>query len=118
MQRRILLAMLAEAATGADILDEGDVPDPYDPVALEIIADPYLIEPVDPDVDPSAIDENTLLKPSRAGKDLLFVSSALERWLRDCPDGPLELGPEAAPALSAILNGWASSVIHALSARQ
>ncbi len=117
MKRNILLAMLAEAATGADIIDEADVPDPDDPVALEIIADPYLVEPVDPDVDPSAIDENTLLRPSQAGQDLLFVSSVLERWLGDCPDAPLRLGPEAAPALSALLNGWASTVIHTLAAR-
>lgn len=117
MERHILLGMLAEAATGADVIDEDDVPDPDDPVALEIITDPYLVEPADPDVDPSAIDENTLLRPSRAGQDLLFVGAALERWLGDCPEGPVELGPEAAPALSALLNGWSSTVIHALTAR-
>lgn len=117
MERRVLLAMLAEAATGADVIDEDDVPDPDDPVALEIIADPYLVEPVDPDVDPDAIDEDTLLRPSQAGQGLLFVSSVLERWLSACPEGPVELGPEAAPALSALLNGWSSTVIHALTAR-
>ncbi len=116
MKRRVLLGMLAEAATGADVVDEADVPDPDAPVALEIIADPYLVEPVDPDVDPDAIDENTLLRPSQAGQDLLFVSSVLERWLGECPAGPLALGPDAAPALSALLNGWASTVIHALAA--
>jgi hypothetical protein len=117
MKRRLLLAMLAEAATGADVIDEDDVPDPDDPVALEIIADPYLVEPVDPDVDPGEIDEDTLLQPSKAGQDLLFVSSILERWLQDCPDGPLKLGPEAGPALSALLNGWSSTVIHTLAAK-
>lgn len=117
MERRVLLAMLAEAATGADVIDEDDVPNPDDPVALEIIADPYLVEPVDPDVEPDAIDEDTLLRPSQAGQDLLFVSSVLERWLSDCPGGPVELGPEAAPALSALLNGWSSTVIHALTWR-
>lgn len=116
MERRILLAMLAEAATGAVVMDESDLPDPDDPVPLEIITDPYLVEPADPDVDPATIDENTMLRPSQAGKDLLFVGFALERWLHDCPDGPLALGPDAAPALSALLNGWASTVIHALAA--
>jgi hypothetical protein len=117
MQRSLLLAMLAEAATGASVVDDADVPDPDDPVPLEIIADPYLVEPADPDIDPAAIDENTLLRPSPAGRDLLFVSEVLERWLRECPAGPLALGPDAAPALSALLNGWSSSVVHALAAR-
>jgi hypothetical protein len=117
MRRRVLLAMLAEAATGAEVIDEADLPDPADPVPLEIITDPYLVEPVDPDVDPAAIDENTMLRPSRAGRDLLFVSEVLERWLHECPAGPLELGPDAASALSALLNGWASSVVHALAAK-
>ena len=117
MQRRILLAMLAEAATGAEVMDEADVPDPEAPVSLEIITDPYLVEPADPEVDPGAIDEDTMLRPSEAGQGLLFVSSILERWLHDCPSGPLELGPDAAPALSALLNGWSSTVIHTLGAK-
>lgn len=109
--------MLAEAATGADVMNEIDLPDPDDPVPLEIIADPYLVEPADPNADPNApIDWNTTLRPSQAGQSLLFVGSVLERWLRDCPDGALELGPEAAPALSALLGGWSSTVIHALAA--
>jgi DNA-binding HxlR family transcriptional regulator len=117
MERRVLLEMLAEAATGAEVVNEDELPDPDEPVSLEIIADPYLVEPVDPTIDPSAIDEDTLLKPSQAGQDLLFVGSVLERWLRDCPSGSLELGPDSAPALSALLNGWSSSVIHALAAK-
>lgn len=118
MERGILLAMLAEAATGADVMDEADVPDPDDPVPLEIIADPYLVEPADPDADPDApIGWDTTLRPSQAGKDLLFVGSVLERWLADCPDGPLDLGPGAATPLSALLGGWSSTVIHALAAR-
>lgn len=117
MERSLLLAMLAEAATGADVMDEADVPDPDDPVPLEVIADPYLVEPADPDADPNApIDWDTTLRPSQAGKDLLFVGSILERWLRVGPDGPLELGPDAAPALSALLGGWSSTVVHALAA--
>ncbi len=117
MQRSILLAMLAEAATGADVMDEVDIPDPDDPVPLEIIADPYLVEPADPNADPNApIGWDTTLRPSQAGKDLLVVGSVLERWLRDCPEGPIELGPEAGPALSALLGGWSSTVIHALAA--
>lgn len=115
MERSLLLAMLAEAATGADVMDEAEVPDVDDPVPLEVIADPYLVEPADPDADPDApIDWDTTLRPSPAGRDLLVVGSVLEGWLRDCPDGSLELGPEAGPALSALLGGWSSTVVHAL----
>jgi hypothetical protein len=118
MERSILLALLAEAATGAEVVGEIEAPDPEDPVPLEIITDPYLVEPADPDRDPNApIDWETKLRPSAAGLDLMFVGSVLERWLRDCPDGPLELGPEAGPALSALLCGWSSTVLHALAAK-
>lgn len=117
MKRRLLLALLAEAATGAAILEEEDVPDPDDPLPLDIILDPYLVEPADPDVDPDSIDEHTMLKPSAAGRDLLFVSVVLERWLGECPDGPLELGQDSGPPILALLNGWASTVTHALAAR-
>jgi hypothetical protein len=118
MDRSILLAMLAEAATGADVMDGVDVPGPDDPVPLEIIADPYLVEPADPNADPDApIGWDTTLRPSQAGRALLFVGTVLERWLDACPDDPLELGPAAAPALSALLGGWSSTVIHALAAK-
>jgi hypothetical protein len=118
MRRSVLLAMLAEAATGADVMDEGDIPDPDDPVPLEVIADPYLVEPADPNADPNApIGWDTTLRPSRAGEDLLVVGFILERWLGECPDGPLQLGPEAGPALSALLGGWSSTAIHALAAK-
>lgn len=116
MDRKILLTILAEAATGAEVIDEAEVPDPDDPVPLEIIADPYLVEPADPNVDPNAIEWDTTLRPSEAGRDLLFVGDTLERWLDECPEGPLALGPDAAPALSALLGGWSSTVIHALAA--
>jgi hypothetical protein len=118
MRRSILLAMLAEAATGAEVMDEVDIPDPDDPVPLEVIADPYLVEPADPDADPNApIGWDTTLRPSRAGEDLLFVGFILERWLGECPDGPLQLGQGAGPALSALLGGWSSTAIHALAAK-
>lgn len=116
MDRQILLTILAEAATGAEVIDEADIPDPDAPVPLEILADPYLVEPADPDVDPKAIEWDTTLRPSEAGRDLLFVGDTLERWLGECPGGPLALGPDAAPALSALLGGWSSTVIHALAA--
>ncbi len=118
MKRDFLLTMLAEATTGVELLDAADVPDPNDPVDLEIIADPYLVEPADPDADPDApIDWDTNLRAAPAGHELLFVAFVLERWLNNCPEGSIELGPEAGPPLSALLSGWSSTVMHALAAK-
>jgi hypothetical protein len=118
MKRSILLALLAEATTGVDLMDGIELPDPNDPVDLEVIADPYLVEPTDPDLGPDdPIGWDTTLRASPAGVELLFVGFALERWLNSCPAGALMLGPEAGPALSALLGGWCSTVMHALAAR-
>jgi hypothetical protein len=118
MERSILLALLAEAATGVELLDGIEVPAPGDPIDLDIIADPYLVEPADPDADPNApIGWDTSLRASPAGQELLFVSFVLERWLSNRPAGPLTLGPDAGPALSALLSGWSSTVTHALARR-
>jgi hypothetical protein len=117
MKRSILLTILAEAATGVELLDDLELPDPDDPVDLDIIADPYLVEPADPDADPDApIDWDTTLRASPAGEELLFVAFILERWLNNCPGGAVKLGPDAGPPLSALLSGWSSTVIHALAA--
>ncbi len=115
MERSLLLALLAEAATGAEVVDEFEPPQPDDPIDMAIITDPYLVEPADFDFGPDdVIDEDTPLKPTAAGRELLFVAAVLERWLRLCPEGPLGIGPEAGPALSALLGGWCSTVVHAL----
>jgi hypothetical protein len=117
MKRSILLTLLAEATTGAELLDEDELPDPNDPIDLSIITDPYLVEPADPDFEPGApIGPDTMLQPSPAGREMAFVGDVLQRWLDDCPDGPIELGPDAGPALSALLSGWCSTVIHTLAA--
>lgn len=118
LQRSVLLTLLAEAATGVELLDELEAPDPDDPIDFDIIADPYLVEPADPDADPDApLDWDTKLRASPAGHELLFVGAVLQRWLDRCPEGSLELGPDAGPALSALLCGWSSTAIHALAAR-
>jgi hypothetical protein len=118
MERGLLLGLLAEAATGVEVVDDLDLPDPDEPIGLDIIADPYLVEPADPDADPDEpIGWDTNLRASPAGHELMFVGHVLERWLRNCPEGPLALGPEAGPTLSALLSGWSSTVMHVLTAR-
>ena len=120
MKRSFLLTMLAEAATGVELVEDSDFPDPEDPIDLdlEVIADPYLVEPTDPDFEPGdEIDWNTELRPTAAGEELLVVAPVLERWLNECPQGGVTLGPDAGPALSALFGGWCSTAMHALAAQ-
>ncbi|HET6570560.1 MAG TPA: hypothetical protein VFG58_03630 [Solirubrobacterales bacterium] len=52
---------------------------------------------------------------SEEGREALFVSATIERWLRDAPDGPIDFESAAAGrAVSALLGGWSAAVIHAL----
>jgi len=55
-------------------------------------------------------------QPALPEEDEAFVAEQLERWLDGCPDGPLELGADAEPALAALLDGWCSTLIHAFAA--
>jgi hypothetical protein len=118
MDRDTLLTLLAEATTGAHVLDDLDVPDLNDPAAIAaIFSDDYLLEPADPDHPPGApIGPDTMLQPTPAGREVPFVGLVLQRWLDRCPDGPVELGPEAGPVLAPLLTGWCSMVTHALAA--
>jgi hypothetical protein len=117
MQRSLLRALLAEAATGAELVDSLEVPQPDDPAYLEIITDPYLVEPADPDREPSEpVGPDTMLRPTPAGREVPFVSDVLQRWLARRPAGPLELGPDAGPVLWPLISGWASTVTHVFAA--
>lgn len=116
LDRGVLLAMLAEATTGAQVLDEIELPSDAAAIA-NVFNDSYLIEPADPDLGPgSPIDDDTLMQPTPAGREVPFVGAVLQRWLAECPDGPLELGPAAGPALAPLLTGWCSTVVHELAA--
>jgi hypothetical protein len=116
MERDVLRAMLAEAATGVQILDELELPEPDDPAAIAaVLSDPYLVEPADPDFPPGApIDDDTVLRPAPAGKEVPFVGGTLQHWRNIGPAGPIQLGTDAGPVLSPLLIGWASAVTHAL----
>jgi DNA-binding HxlR family transcriptional regulator len=53
-----------------------------------------------------------------AGKELLFVVDAVERWLREAPDGPLEFGGnDGKAAVKALIEAWSSTMLRALAAR-
>ncbi|HKB52264.1 MAG TPA: winged helix-turn-helix transcriptional regulator [Solirubrobacterales bacterium] len=53
-----------------------------------------------------------------AGRDLLFVIGALERWLAVAPSGPLRLGDNAAKAaIKALVESWSTKMLRALAAR-
>ncbi len=56
-------------------------------------------------------------QPQLPEEELEFLVPLLERWLGACPSGSLSLGPDAAPALEALLGGWCTTVVHALAAR-
>jgi DNA-binding HxlR family transcriptional regulator len=52
-----------------------------------------------------------------AGKELLPVLDAVERWLAMSPDGPLALGSgEAKAAIRALADGWSTKMLRALAA--
>jgi len=52
-----------------------------------------------------------------AGRELLFVVAAAERWLQVAPGGPLPFGTtEAKAAIKALADGWSSTMLRALAA--
>lgn len=56
-------------------------------------------------------------QPALPEEETAFVTELLERWLDECPDGPLGLGSEAEDPLTALLDGWCSTEIHEIAAR-
>lgn len=57
----------------------------------------------------------TALTP--AGEEMLSVSRALERWLKQCPNGPIPIdGEHANVAVKALAGGWSSALMRALAA--
>jgi DNA-binding HxlR family transcriptional regulator len=63
---------------------------------------------------PSQIGPHTPMRASAKGEQFLFVVSILERWLQNCPNGPLQLGLEGAAAIAPLACSWSATVTHAL----
>jgi DNA-binding HxlR family transcriptional regulator len=53
-------------------------------------------------------------RASPKGAQIVYVAGILQRWLRNCPEGPLEIGAAGGSALASLLCGWSTTVIHAL----
>lgn len=52
---------------------------------------------------------------SPEGREALFVAFVVERWLQNCPRGPLPFdSKEAERAVSALVEGWSATVVHML----
>ena len=53
-------------------------------------------------------------RASAKGAQIVYVAAILRRWLRNCPEGPLEIGAQGGAAIASLLCGWSATVIHAL----
>jgi len=114
--RETLLAVLAQAATGAELVAPEDlVEDKSEAERInEVFADRFLVEPVNPADDPD--DPETVMQPTPAGREVPLVGAALHRWLQSRLGSPVGLGKGSSDPLWALLAGWSSTVIHALAA--
>jgi hypothetical protein len=110
-----LRTILAQAATGADLVDVDAIVQPdRDDAVVDFFADPYLLEPVNPGDDPA--DPETVKQPTPAGREVPFLGACLHRWFALCPAGPVTPGQGSGEVLWPLLCGWASTVVHALAA--
>ena len=53
-------------------------------------------------------------RTSAKGVQFLYVASLLQRWLRNCPEGPLEIGPDSGEPMASLVCCWSATLIHAL----
>ena len=61
-----------------------------------------------------AADPEPTYRTSAKGAQIVYVAGILQRWLRNCPEGPLEIGAPGGSALASLFCGWSATVIHAL----
>jgi DNA-binding HxlR family transcriptional regulator len=101
----LLLTLQSEAAEqgvpeAEEFEDLGELDDEYFEEEELELADGELGEP--------------LLDMADKGRMLAHVIAVLKRWLRECPAGPLELGPRAGNAIAPLVCCWSATVTHAL----
>ncbi len=53
-------------------------------------------------------------RSSAKGTQIVYVAAILQRWLRNRPGGPLEIGAPGGGAVASLLCGWSGTVTHAL----
>jgi hypothetical protein len=66
------------------------------------------------DAEPAAADTEPVYRTTAKGAQIVYVAGILQRWLRACPEGPLEIGAQGGGALSSLLCSWSATVVHAL----
>lgn len=91
-------------------------------ILRQLLDGPVELEEIrDVDGTPAALDlefdaDSAQITP--AGREALFVSFVLDRWLHAAPKGPLEAGePGANLAVAALICGWTSTAVHTLAAK-
>lgn len=64
---------------------------------------------------PLEMEPGRLYKVSSGGQEVLFIAFVVERWLQSAPQGPIDFdSPEAEEAVTALAEGWSSTVMHVL----
>lgn len=113
--RDVLRSILAQAATGVDLVDpEGLVELDKAAAVADLFSDSYFVEPVDPDADRE--DPETLMKPSPAGREVPLVGGVLQQWLDRRPQGGVAVGEGSGEPLWSLLSGWNATIVHAFAA--
>jgi DNA-binding HxlR family transcriptional regulator len=112
MDREGLLAMLEASLAGVPppVPTEEEVEEHEGPEAEGDRGgeeDEGLAEALDPDL-------GAPLRLTAKGEEMLFVAQTIKRWLRRCPQGPLELGLAGARALAPMVLSWSATLTHAL----
>ncbi len=117
--REELLELLELALQGGvvgalvDVVPDEIEPDDYEDEDKEF--DDEEEDPPEPDLHRGhPIGPHTPMKASPKGGEMLFVAFTLERWLRNRPNGPLQIGPEATGAIATLVCCWSATVTHAL----
>jgi DNA-binding HxlR family transcriptional regulator len=124
VSREVLLELLVRARSGGAL----GPPDPdafaareeeerreYELEAEIEAAEDERLENIDIDIDPSSFGPDTMMRATPAGTEFLFVAFTLQRWLRNSPQGPLEIGMAGAgDAMAALVCSWSGTLIHGL----